>query len=380
MQHHHLFQPTNIKNLGIAGPSTESNKKGIQCKNRVVMAPLTRCRSGENRTPNEQMANYYQQRCSAGLIIAEATLIDPMGAGMLNTPGIYNEQQIENWKLTTDAVHAHDGKIVLQLWHCGRSSHSDFLNDHAPLAPSPIAIKGKEVHTRSGKKPCGAPRELEIAEISTIAKQYAVAARNAMQAGFDGVELHGANGYLIDQFLQSKTNHRTDRYGGSIANRCRFLLEILEETSRYVSPDKIGLRLSPNGNFNDMGSSDFRETFQYVLKRFNDFEGAFVHIMDGLDFGFHDLGNPVTLSEGRQLFHGTLIGNCGYSAEQAEQRIAEGDADMIAFGRPFITNPDYPLRIKNGWPLAEPTPRESWYTHNGPGYDDHPHYSEQSGI
>jgi len=376
MNYQHLFRPLVIGSVRQRHPeSAPENNAGLNCRNRIVMAPLTRCRSGEQRIPTKQMANYYRQRSGAGLIIAEATLIDPDGAGMLNTPGVYNDIQIEKWKQITTEVHSGGGKIALQLWHCGRSSHSDLLDGKRPVAPSSVALQGKEVHTKNGKKPCSIPAALEPKEISAIIKKYAQAAKNAMDAGFDAIELHAANGYLIDQFLQSKSNHRTDLYGGNIENRFRFLDEILEETLKVIPADKIGIRLSPNGNFNDMGSPDFRETFCHVCQKFEQLGGAFLHLMDGLDFGFHQLGLPITLKETRQWYNGVLIGNCGYTAELAEKRIRDGDADMIAFGRPFITNPDFPQRLKNGWPLADLTPRESWYTHQGPGYDDHPAYS-----
>ena len=344
--------------------------------NRIVMAPMTRARSGEDRIPNDLMAEYYAQRSAAGLIITEATVVSAQGNGWVQSPGIYTDDMEEGWKKTTAAIHQAGGKIFLQLWHTGRASHSEFHNGDKPVAPSAIAIQGDGVHTPSGKKRYEVPRALETDEIPKIVEDYRKASERAKSAGFDGVEIHSANGYLIDEFLQSKTNHRDDQYGGSLENRFRFLNEIVEAVTSVWDANRAGVRLSPNGNFNDMGSPDYRETFTYVAQQLDRFGLAYLHVMDGLGFGFHELGEPMTLAEFRDVFHGPLIGNTGYDQEQAEARISAGDADLIAFGRPFISNPDLVDRFRNGWPLAEDADMSVWYSPTGAkGYTDFPAYS-----
>jgi len=268
--------------------------RGLRLKNRVVMAPLTRSRAGEMRLPNALMAEYYAQRAAAGLIITEATVVSKQGIGWLNSPGIYTDEQAEAWKTVVDAVHARGTPIFLQLWHCGRASHSSF-HDHGelPVAPSAIKIEGDYIHTPLGNQQHETPRALETDEIPAIVEDYRPAAARAESAGFDGVEIHAANGYLIDQFLQSKTNQRTDRYGGTLENRYRFLDEVVRAVLSVLPPGRVGVRLAPNGNFNDMGSPDFRETFPYVAKCLNQYELAYLHVVDGLEFGFHELGPPM---------------------------------------------------------------------------------------
>ncbi|MGA1132824.1 MAG: alkene reductase [Prochlorotrichaceae cyanobacterium] len=348
----------------------------LTLKNRVVMAPLTRARAGESRIPNALMAEYYRQRASAGLIISEATVVSTQGIGWPNSPGIYNEAQTEGWKTIVEAVHGAGGHIFLQLWHCGRASHSDFHPEEGlPVAPSAIAIAGDEIHTPQGKKPYETPRALETAEIPKIVEDYRQAALRAKAAGFDGVEVHAANGYLIDEFLQSKTNHRDDRYGGSIANRFQFLKEVLEAVLTVWDAAHVGVRLSPNGVFNNMGSPDFRESFPYFASQLNPYGLGYLHVMDGLAFGFHELGEPLTLKDFRAVYQGTLMGNCGYDQSQAEETIAAGDADLIAFGRPFISNPDLVERFANGWPLAAEAEMAVWYSFDEKGYADFPGYS-----
>ena len=258
----------------------------------------------------------------------------------------------EGWKHTVNAVHDKGGVIFLQLWHLGRSSHSSFHNGKPAVAPSAIKINEPYIHTPTGKQPHEVPRALETEEIPRVVADYRRAAERAKEAGFDGVEVHGANGYLIDTFLQSKTNHRTDEYGGSVENRYRFLKEVVEGVTSVWPANRVGVRLSPNGVFNDMGSPDYREQFTFVASQLDRFGLAYLHVMDGLAFGFHELGEPMTLAEFRKVFHGPLMGNCGYTQETAEKAIAEGNADLIAFGRPFISNPDLVQRFKNGWPLG----------------------------
>ncbi|MEL4894214.1 alkene reductase [Crocosphaera sp. Alani8] len=349
----------------------------INLKNRVVMAPLTRSRAGEERIPNDLMKQYYTQRKSAGLIISEATVISRQGCGWLNSPGIYSDKQMEAWKPITQALHETETPIFLQLWHCGRASHSSFQeNNQLPVSASAVKLNGDYIHTPIGKEPYETPRALETEEISGILEDYRLAAERAKKAGFDGVEIHAANGYLIDQFLQSKTNHRTDKYGGSIENRSRFLQEILEATLTVFSSSQIGVRLSPNGAFNDMGCPEYRELFTYVAQQLNKYSLAYLHVLDGLGFGFHELGEPVTLGELREVFDGILIGNCGYTQETAEATINAKEADLIAFGRPFISNPDLVERFTNNWPLNPPADIKYWYSFEPEGYADFPTYEE----
>lgn len=345
---------------------------GLVLRNRVVMAPMTRARAGEGRIPNTLMAQYYAQRAEAGLIISEATSISHQAIGWEQTPGIYMNAQTEGWKQIIQAVHAKGGKVFLQLWHCGRASHTSFHPEEGPpVSASAIPIKG-EIHTPFGKAPYEVPRPLELAEIQAIIQQYKHCAVRAKDAGFDGVEVHGANGYLLDQFLQDITNHRTDAYGGSIENRARFLLEVVEAVCGVWPAHRVGVRLSPNGNFNDMGDSNPQALFSYVAQQLDQLPLAYLHVMDGLGFGFHGNGEPLTLRQFRQWFHGPIIGNVGYTQATAEAAITAGDADMIAFGRPFISTPDLVTRFREGLPLNPDAPMSSWYSHGTEGYVDFP--------
>ena len=359
-----LLQPFEMRNLTLP--------------NRVVMAPLTRSRSGENRIPNALMAEYYSQRATAGLIISEATTISPQANGWNHSPGVYTDEMVEGWRLVTEGVHANGGRIFLQLWHMGRASHSDFHDGVLPVAPSAIPIKGDGIHTPDGQtKQYETPRALETSEIPRIVEDYRLAAKRAKAAGFDGVEVHSANGYLIDQFLQSKTNHRTDDYGGSLENRYRFLGEVVDAAASVFPANRVGVRIAPNGGFNDMGSPDYREQFTYVASQLDHCGLAYLHVMDGTGFGFHELGKPMTLRDFRNVFHGPLMGNVGYTQESAEAAIAGGSTDLIAFGRPFISNPDLVERFKNDWPLAEPADMSTWYSFDEKGYTDYPKYHEE---
>lgn len=348
----------------------------LSLKNRVVLAPLTRARAGMERTPNALMQEYYTQRAGAGLLITEATVISEQGIGWQQSPGIYTDAQAAAWQPITAAVHAKRTPIFLQLWHCGRASHSSF-REHAspPVAPSAIKLNGDYIHTPTGKHPYETPRALETHEVSVVVEDFRRAARRTKDAGFDGIEIHGANGYLIDQFLQSRTNHRTDRYGGSVEKRFQFLREIVEAVLTVWPANRVAVRISPNGNFNDMGSPDFRETFLHAARELNRFGLAYLHVVDGLGFGFHKLGEPVTLSDVRAEFRGPLMGNCGYEQATAEAAIAGGHADLIAFGRPFISNPDLPARFAHGWPLAPAAPMSVWYSFDPRGYADYPAYA-----
>lgn len=365
MSNNVLFQPFALRDLTL--------------RNRIVLAPMTRSRAGTARQPNGLMAEYYAQRSSAGLLIAEATTISEEANGWNESPGVYTDEMTEGWKHTTQAVHEKGGAIFLQLWHMGRASHSSFHNGKPAVAPSAIKINEEYIHTPTGKQPHEVPRALETSEISRVVGDYQRAAERAKAAGFDGVEIHGANGYLIDAFLQSKTNHRTDQYGGNIEKRYRFLKEVVEAVTSVWPANRVGVRLSPNGMFNDMGSPDYREQFTFVASQLDLFGLAYLHVMDGLAFGFHQLGEPMTLAEFRKVFHGPLIGNCGYTQEAAEKAIAEGHADLIAFGRPFISNPDLVERFKNGWPLAADAPMSDWYLPTGAkGYTDFPTLAEEN--
>jgi N-ethylmaleimide reductase len=347
----------------------------LTLKNRVVLAPLTRARAGIERIPNELMREYYSQRAGAGLLISEATVISEQAIGWQQSPGIYTVAQVDGWKKITDAVHAKGAPIFLQLWHMGRSSHSAFRADRSlPVAPSAIKLNGEYIHTPIGKQPYETPRALEAAEIPLVVEDYRRAAQRAKEAGFDGVEIHGANGYLIDQFLQSRTNQRTDHYGGSVEKRFQFLREVTEAVLTVWPSHRVGVRLSPNGNFNDMGSPDFRETFLYAARELNPFNLGYLHVVDGLGFGFHQLGEPMTLAEFRAVFKGPLMGNCGYTQQSAEAAITSGHADLIAFGRPFISNPDLAERFAKGWPLAAPADMGVWYSFDPKGYADFPRY------
>ncbi len=365
---------TNINNGALFTPF---DLRGLSLKNRIVMSPLTRSRAGVERLPNALMAEHYAQRSSAGLIIGEATVVSKQGIGWLNSPGLYSDEQAEAWKQVVDAVHSKGTPMFIQLWHCGRASHADFHdNGDLPVAPSAIKIDGDFAHTAKGKQPYKTPRALETDEIPAIVEDYRRAALRAKAAGFDGVELHAANGYLIDQFLQSKTNHRTDRYGGSVENRYRFLDEIVNAVLSVWPSNRIGVHLAPNGNFNGMGSPDYRETFLYVARQLDRYGLAYLHVVDGLAFGFHELGEPMTLAEFREVFKGPLMGNCGYTQETAEAAVDNGHGDLISFGRPYLSNPDLVERFANGWPLNPPADMKVWYSFDPVGYTDFPRYSD----
>ncbi|MFA6900765.1 MAG: alkene reductase [Desulfurivibrionaceae bacterium] len=366
MKTRRLFEPLSIGNLHF--------------KNRIALAPMTRSRATSARVANELMAEYYHQRSSAGLLITEATVVSQQGIGWHDTPGIYTEEMVAGWRKVTDTIKPTGAHMFLQLWHCGRASHSDFHDGALPVSASAVQLSGDSIHTPLGKKPYEIPRALTVAEIKATVADYRRAAINAKAAGFSGVEVHGANGYLINQFLDAKTNLRADQYGGSLENRFRFFREVLEAVLEVWAPEQVGARISPNGVFNDMGSEDFRETYLYVAKELNKFKLGYLHIMDGLAFGFHGKGEPMTLAEFRPIFPGRIIGNCGYTQELAEQRLAEGNADMIAFGRPFITNPDLPERFKNNYPLNPAEDMTLWYTPEAEGYTDYPPYSPASSV
>ncbi len=348
----------------------------LSLSNRLVLAPMTRCKAGPERLANPLIAEYYAQRAGAGLLITEATTVSEQGNGYLNTPGIYTDEQGAAWRQVTEAVHAKGGRIYLQLWHTGRASHSDFHNGEQPVSASAVRIEGDGVHTVNGKQEYETPRALATDELPEIVADYVSAAERAKKAGFDGVEIHAANGYLLDQFLQSKTNQRTDSYGGSVENRFRLLREVVEGVTAVWGPDRVGVRLAPNGAFNGMGSPDYRETFTYAARELDAYNLAYLHLVDGLAFGFHDLGDPMTLEEFRAVFKGTLMGNCGYDKDSAAETISRGAADLMAIGRPYISNPDLAERWQNGWPEAPLSEPASWYTleQTPAGFTDYPAY------
>jgi len=352
---------------------------GLNLKNRVVLAPLTRSRAGVERMPNPLMAKYYAQRADAGLLITEATVISKQAIGWMNTPGIFSQEQANAWRIVVDAVHAKGAPIFLQLWHCGRASHKSLLEDgQLPVAPSAIKIEGDTIHTPNGKVPYEVPRALETDEIPSIVEDYRKAAQRAKDAGFDGVEVHAANGYLLDEFLQSKSNKRTDRYGGSIENRYRFLDEVVRAVLTVWPSKRIGVRLAPNGIYNDMGSPDYREQFLYAAEKLAGHKVGYLHVLNGLAFGFHELGEPMRLADFRKVFTGALMGNCGYAQDTAEEAVANHCADLISFGRPFISNPDLVKRFANGWPLNPPARMKDWYSFTEEGYTDFPVYAPEA--
>ncbi len=349
----------------------------LELPNRIVMAPLTRNRAGKGNVPNQLNATYYAQRASAGLIIAEATQVSPQGQGYPFTPGIHSPEQVEGWKLVTDAVHQEGGRIFLQLWHVGRISHPDLQpNGELPVAPSAIAPHGN-ASTFTGPKPYVTPRALEISEIPGIIEQYRQGAANALAAGFDGVEIHAANGYLLDQFLRDGTNHRTDEYGGAIENRARLLLGVIEAVISVWDADRVGVRLSPSGTFNDMHDSNPLATFGYTAQALNRFNLAYLHIFEAIDADIRHGGTIVPTSHLRNCFIGTLIVNGGYTREKGDAVLANKAADLVAFGTLFISNPDLPRRLALNAPLNPPD-QATFYGGDERGYTDYPFWSATS--
>ncbi|MBW4571240.1 MAG: alkene reductase [Tolypothrix carrinoi HA7290-LM1] len=343
----------------------------LELPNRIVMAPLTRRRAGKGNVPHQLNAEYYVQRATAGLIIAEATQISQSGQGYPNTPGIHSPEQVAGWRLVTDAVHQHKGRIYLQLWHVGRISHPDLQPDGAlPVAPSAIAPKG-QVLTYEGMKPFVTPRALETWEIPEIVEQYRQGAENALEAGFDGVEIHAANGYLIDQFLRDGTNQRTDKYGGSIENRARLLVEVTEAVIGVWGASRVGVRLSPSGTMNDIRDSNPSETFGYAAQALNKFGLAYLHIFEAIEADIRHGATVVPTSHLKERFQGTLIVNGGYDKSRGDTVLATGAADLVAFGTLYIANPDLPERFALNAPLNQPDPT-TFYGGGEKGYTDYP--------
>lgn len=339
-------------------------------RNRVVMAPMTRNRATKDTLePSESTATYYAQRASAGLIITEATQVSASAAGYPLTPGVFTDGQVAAWRRVTDAVHARGGRIVVQLWHTGRISHPSMQPDgSAPVAPSAIAAEG-EVMTYEGPKPFPTPRALEVAEIQAIVHDFANAAHRAMDAGFDGVEIHAANGYLVDQFLRDGSNQRTDAYGVSLEGRTRFLREIVEATASRIGADRIGVRISPSSTFNSMSESEPERLTSYVAQLLEPYGLAYLHVIDP-EVAESDTRRPFT-AIARRDFSGTLITNAGFTPGTAEQVLASRVADLVSFGAPLLATPDFVERLREGAPMNTPD-RASFYGGDDRGYIDYP--------
>ena len=343
----------------------------IDLANRVVMSSLTRNRAGAGNVPTPLVAEYYCQRASAGLILTEASPICAEGHGYPRTPGIHTVEQIEGWKQVTDAVHGAGGKIAMQLWHVGRISHPDLQPGGAlPVAPSAIRPAG-QVFTGQAMKDFVTPRALELSEIPALIASYAQAARNAMDAGFDGVEIHAGNGYLLDQFLRSSTNQRTDAYGGNKENRARLLLEVLDAVCKAIGSDRVGLRLSPVTSFNDISDDNPQETFEYVVAQLNPLKLAFLDLLQGTGGAPRVQWVPFDYDKLRALYAGNLIRNNGYDFATAQEAVMSGAADAIAFGRLLLANPDLVERFRRGAPLNVPD-YEKLYSGEEKGYTDYP--------
>jgi len=347
------------------------NLGSLQLANRVIMAPLTRCRASgdDGRTPNALMMEYYTQRASAGLIISEATSVDPMGVGYPNTPGIWSKTHVDGWKKITDSVHRAGGRMLLQLWHVGRISDPCYLNGELPVAPSAIAARG-HVSLLRPQKPFVTPRALRLDEIPQIIEAYRRGAENAKAAGFDGVEIHGANGYLLDQFLQDSTNRRTDAYGGTIENRARLMLEVTDAVISVWGPSRVGMHLAPRGDAHDMYDSNPLAAFGYVAQELGKRGLAFICAREAL--GENRIGPQL-----KKLFGGAYIANERFNLETARQTLALGDADAVAFGQLFIANPDLPARFAQNAKLNTPIP-ETFYAQGPGGYTDYPYLHSTS--
>jgi N-ethylmaleimide reductase len=353
--HPHLFTPATVGHLALP--------------QRFVMAPMTRNRAMPSLAPGPQAALYYAQRASAGLIITEATQVSESAAGYVFTPGLYSPEQVVGWRSVTDAVHAAGGRIVVQLWHTGRISHPVMRPDgSAPVSASAIAAEG-EVITYDGPKPFPTPRALNEAEIRAVVADFAQAARNAVAAGFDGIEIHAANGYLIDQFLRDGSNHRTDAYGGSIARRARFLLDVVDAAAAAIGAHRVGVRISPSSPFNSMSESDPVALTRYVAEQLQARQVMYLHVLEmpaGEDVA---AVRPLT-AVAREVFTGVLVANAGYTADAAEAVLARGDADLVAFGVPFLATPDFVERTRQGLALNTPD-RGTFYGGTARGYVDY---------
>ncbi|HEX2208553.1 MAG TPA: alkene reductase [Longimicrobium sp.] len=353
-----------------------------ELRNRLVMAPMTRNRAGQGNVPTEMMAEYYAQRAGAGLIVTEGSQVSPRGVGYPNTPGIHTDAQVAGWRRVTEAVHAKGGRIFLQLWHVGRVSHPSLQpGGELPVAPSAIGVPG-ELWTGQGKKPYVTPRALETDEIAGVVEEFAEGARRAYAAGFDGVELHGANGYLIDQFLRDGANHRADRYGGPVENRVRFLEEVTAAVVDVWGGERVGVRVSPFAPTNGLGDTDPVATFSYAAHVLNRFSLAYLHVVEPIDWERRSGESSfVVTNEGRvhsrispvlrAIFRGAFMANGGYGGETGNAAIAGRQADLVSFGKPFLANPDLPERLREGAPLNTPD-RATFYGGDARGYTDYP--------
>jgi 2,4-dienoyl-CoA reductase-like NADH-dependent reductase (Old Yellow Enzyme family) len=335
----------------------------LNLRNRIILAPLTRSRAGASRVPNALMSEHYRQRASAGLMLTEATIVSPQGAGYADTPGVWSADQIEGWQLTTRAVHEAGGRIFMQLWHVGRISHPTFLGGQLPVAPSAIQPVG-HVSLLRPETPYVTPRALERSEIPGIVEAFRVGAQNAQAAGFDGVELHGANGYLLDQFLQTRSNQWTDDYGGSIENRARLLLEVTDAAISVWGAGRVGVHLSPRGDAHDMGDADPLATFSHVVRELGRRNLAFIMAREHTGAG--RIGPQL-----RKQFSGRWIANEGFDRDSANAIIAAGEADAVGFGKAYIANPDLPERFRLGAPLNPPR-FNTFYAGGAEGYTDYP--------
>ena len=361
-----LFQPLTMGNLTLP--------------NRVLMSPLTRSRASQpGDIPNAMNVHYYQQRASAGLILSEATQVSPQGKGYAFTPGIHSQEQISGWEKITDAVHLAGGRIHMQLWHVGRISHTELQPDgQLPVAPSALKPEGAKtfISADSGMVDVLEPRALESHEMAGIVEQYRQGALNAQKAGFDGVEVHAANGYLLEQFIKSGSNHRTDEYGGSLENRLRLPLMVIEAVITVWGKDRVGVRIGPTGSFNGMHDDNPIETFTIFAKHLNDLGIAYLEVVEDSFQGNHASGRPEDIIDAiRAVYKGTYIANGAYTAKEARKRISEGRCDLVTFGRPFIANPDLPERLRqnaplNGWDDS------TFYGGDEHGYTDYPTLQE----
>ncbi|MCG8490894.1 MAG: alkene reductase [Sneathiellales bacterium] len=356
---------------------TRGSVGDVELSNRMVMAPLSRSRATPEGVPTDLMVEHYAQRASAGLIITESTPISHQGVGYPCTPGVYTDEQVSGWIRVINAVHARGGKIFAQLQHCGRISHrSHQPGGELPVAPSALLPDGV-AFTASGYQPFEMPKELNEEEIKEIVEQYRQAAINCLRAGFDGVEVHGGNGYLIDQFLRDGSNTRTDAYGGSVENRMRFLEEVLDAVTDVLSPGQVGLRLSPENSFNSMYDSEPQKHFEEIVEKVSDRGLCYLHVLEtSMDFGGHMEGAPrnIDYSQFRKRFNGSYIANNGYSKERADEALESGHADFVSFGAAFLANPDLVRRFRENLPLNN-IDKSTFYTGGSTGYVDYPEYS-----
>lgn len=358
-----LFEPTVLGDIALS--------------NRIVMAPLTRNRAGAGLVPSELAAEYYAQRASAGLIVTEATQVSKQAQGYQDTPGLYTSEQIAGWQKVTDAVHAKGGRIFVQLWHVGRISHIDLQpNGDQPVAPSAIRAATK-TFVNNAFVEVSEPRALEIDELAGIVNDFRKAAANAIEAGFDGVEVHGANGYLLEQFAKDGANVRTDAYGGSVENRARLMLEVTAAVAEEIGPERTGIRISPVSPANGISASDPQAQYDYIVDQFDALGIAYIHVVEGATGGPRDVA-PFDYASLRRRFSKTYIANNGYDIDLATSHLADGKVDLIAFGRPFIANPDLLERLQSGAPLAAINPA-TIYGGGAAGYTDYPRFTETSG-